>query len=381
MKILIAGDFVPRERVLDKIKRKDYADVFADLNPYVDDADFSILNLEAPVVLDYSKASPIQKVGPALSAPVGTIDMIKEAGFNCVTLANNHIMDFGASALNDTISELDSKQILHVGAGRCLDDASKVLYLRTGQQTVAIINFCEHEFSIAEDNTPGAFPLSIVKNCHQIQEAKEHSDFVVVIVHGGHELYQFPSPRMKELYRYYVEIGADAVINHHQHCYCGYEVYRDRPIFYGLGNLCFDVASRRKTNWNFGFFVVLSFDTNIGYNVIPYSQGLSSPGVKIMSDTERKSFFENVERLNMVINNDNLLINSFNVLLERKRSEMYYRLSRYHGRAMRFMYHHHLLPKLFGKKWALKMINLIDCESQRDLVSQALNTYVSNDKD
>ena len=174
MKILIAGDFVPRERVLEKIKKNDYADIFADLKPYIEQADYSVLNLEAPIVLDTLKARPIQKVGPALSAPVETIDVIKDAGFNCVTLANNHIMDYGAQALNDTISVLYEKQILHVGAGKSLDDASKVLYLRAGSQSVAIVNFCENEFSIAGDSTSGAFPLNIVKNYHQIQEAKEH---------------------------------------------------------------------------------------------------------------------------------------------------------------------------------------------------------------
>ena len=200
MKILIAGDFVPRERVLEKIKKNDYADVFADLKPYIDQADYSILNLEAPLVLDSSRAQPIQKVGPSLGAPLETIDVIKSAGFNCVTLANNHIMDYGAQALKDTISTLNEKHILHVGAGQSLNDASKVLYLDDGAQVVAVVNFCENEFSIAGDNSAGAFPLSIVKNYHQIQEAKEGADRVVVIVHGGHELYQLPSPRMKELF-------------------------------------------------------------------------------------------------------------------------------------------------------------------------------------
>lgn len=43
---------------------------------------------------------------------------------------------------------------------------------------------------------------------------------------------------MQEIYRFFVDIGADAVINHHQHCYSGYEVYKEKPIFYGLGNFC-----------------------------------------------------------------------------------------------------------------------------------------------
>ena len=381
MKILIAGDFVPRERVLERIKKNDSADLFADLKPYIDQADYSFLNLEAPLVLDSSKALPIQKVGPSLSAPLETTDVIKNAGFNCVTLANNHILDYGAQALKDTISVLDEKQILHVGAGQSLDDASKVLYLDDGAQVVAIVNFCENEFSIAGDNSAGASPLSIVKNYHQIQEAKESADRVVVIIHGGHELYQLPSPRMKELFHFFVEIGADAVINHHQHCYSGYEVYRGKPIFYGLGNLCFDVASRRNSIWSYGFFVMLSMEEEIVFEVVPYNQGLSFPGVKLLDRDGIKSFVKEVERLNDIIKDDKELKNCFGEFIELKRPEMYYRLSHYRGRIMRYLFHHHVLKFKPGLRWALKISNLIDCDSQRDLISCVLKSYLTNDKD
>lgn len=379
MKILIAGDFVPRERVLDKIKNNDSADIFADLKPYIDQADYSILNLEAPIVLDSSKAKPIKKVGPALKAPIETIDVIKNAGFNCVTLANNHILDYGSQALNDTISALDEKQIYHVGAGQSLDDASRVLYLNSGSQTVAIVNFCEKEFSIAGDNTAGAFPLDVVKNYHQIQEAKEDADHVVVIVHGGHELYQLPSPRMKELYRFFIEAGADAVINHHQHCYCGFEVFHDKPIFYGLGNLCFDFPSRRNSVWNYGYYVMLSMERETIFEVIPYCQGCSFPGVRLLDGDETKTFVSNLKRLNDSIGDDHLITRSFDEFIERKRSEIYYRLSRYNGKVLRFLFHHHMLKSEPGIRWALKMLNLVDCDSQRDLTSCVLKSYLEND--
>ena len=381
MKILIAGDFVPRERVFEKIKKNDFADIFSQLRPYIDQASYSILNLEAPIVLNPSKAKPIQKVGPALSAPFETIEAIRSAGFNCVTLANNHIMDYGAKALYDTISALDEKQILHVGAGRSLKDASRVLYLEAGLETVAIVNFCENEFSIAGDNSAGAFPLSIVKNYHQIQEAKEHANHVIVIVHGGHELYQHPSPRMKELYRFFVEVGADAVINHHQHCYCGYEVYRGKPIFYGLGNLSFDLASRRNTIWNYGYFVMLSMGDNIVFDVFPFDQGLSFPGVKLQDRDEKKAFVSELKRLNDIIEDDNQLKLFFGEFVELKRSEMYYRLSSYHGRIIRFLSRHHVLKFKPNLQRALRLSDLIDCDSQRDLISCVLKSYSTNDQD
>lgn len=367
MKILIAGDFVPRERVLEKIKKKDYADIFADLKPYIDQADYSVLNLEAPIVLDSSKAKPIQKVGPALSAPVETIDVIKDAGFNCVTLANNHIMDYGAEALNNTISVLDEKQILHVGAGKSLDDASKVLYMGDGLQTVAIVNFCENEFSIAGDNTSGAYPLSIVKNYRQIREAKENADYVVVIVHGGHEHYQFPSPRMKETYHFFIDAGADAVINHHQHCFSGFESYHDKPIFYGLGNLCFDKVSRRGSIWDNGFFVVLSFEERYAFQVIPYVQCSAIPLIRILDGRQKEEVMNCINEINGIISNDASLKTSFSSYADSRAVEFRLRFSPNGGKVFRFLASKQIIPSKICRKKALQYLNTLNCESHRDI--------------
>ena len=65
--------------------------------------------------------------------------------------------------------------------------------------------------------------------------------------------------RMKELYHYFVDAGADVVINHHQHCYSGYEEYKGSPIFYGLGNFLFDNSDFRPQPWNEGYLVELDF--------------------------------------------------------------------------------------------------------------------------
>ena len=125
----------------------------------------------------------------------------------------------------------------------------------------------------------------------------------MIIVHGGHEMYQLPSPRMVEMYHFYIDIGATAVINHHQHCYSGYEIYKGCPIFYGLGNLCFDRRERRDSIWNEGYMVVLSLDVNkISYSIIPYMQGNYNANVELYHDEKRQRlFYSNIERLNNII--------------------------------------------------------------------------------
>lgn len=84
-----------------------------------------------------------------------------------------------------------------------------------------------------------------------------------MIVHGGVEHHQYPTKRMVQTYRFFVDAGADAVINHHQHCPCGYEIYNGKPIYYGLGNFCFDWDGKRDSMWNVGYMVALNVDRNI----------------------------------------------------------------------------------------------------------------------
>ena len=63
---------------------------------------------------------------------------------------------------------------------------------------------------------------------------------------------------MMETYRFFIEVGADAVVNHHQHCFSGYEIYKNKPIFYGLGNFSFDgIGSGDR--WSSGYIVTLNF--------------------------------------------------------------------------------------------------------------------------
>ncbi len=166
----------------------------------VESADYSIVNLECPVAGEDAKG--IQKNGPLLKCSSKTLEAIKFAGFQGVTLANNHIFDYGRKGLMQTISCCKMLEIDTVGGGGSLQDAAKILYIERNEEKLAIINCCEHEFSIASDNTAGANPLNPILQYNVIKKARENADYVVVIVHGGHEHYQLPSPRMKVTYRF-----------------------------------------------------------------------------------------------------------------------------------------------------------------------------------
>ena len=268
MNVLVAGDFAPGARLAKQIEERKFSEVFPDdVREVIKSADFSFVNFESPVVEGGYK--PIPKCGPNLRCTPEAAEAVRYAGFTYVTMANNHILDYGAEGLRKSIECCKDQGLDVVGVGDNLNEAEKILYLEKDGEKLAIINCCEHEFSIASDTTAGANPLNPIRQYYSIQEAKKQADYVLVIVHGGHELFQLPSPRMQETYRFFVDAGADAVVNHHQHCYSGYEVYNSKPIFYGLGNFCFDRPGKVST-WNEGYLVALdTLDST--FMVIPYN--------------------------------------------------------------------------------------------------------------
>ena len=273
IKLLITGDFCPVNRVNNLAISGDYITVFNDLLPIIRRSDLSITNLECPLTTTQKR---IVKTGPHLKAERSAAKMIADAGFKLVTLANNHILDYGLDGLKSTIQACEEHSIHFVGAGLDYISARAVKYLQIKEYVVAILNFAENEFSTSNDKNPGANPFNPFDNYYDIQEAKKNADLVIVLFHGGHEMFNLPSPRIKKTFRFYADAGADVILSHHTHCYSGYEIYGGVPIFYGLGNFIFDKKSKINSEWNYGYAVEVIFNkVTINYNLIPYEQCLS----------------------------------------------------------------------------------------------------------
>lgn len=373
MKVIIAGDFAPRARLSKQIKSRRYGDVFPEkIRRIIKSADFAFVNFESPIAeIDYK---PITKCGPNLRCSPEAAEAVKFAGFSCVTLANNHILDYGVEGLKQTVNCCSQQDLDVVGVGDNLTDAESVLYLKKGGKTLAVINCCEHEFSIATAKEAGANPLNPVHQFYSIQKAKKKADYVLVIVHGGHEHYQYPSIRMQETYRFLIDAGADAVVNHHQHCYSGYEIYNEKPIFYGLGNFCFDIAPiQDETPWNYGYMLQLEFGEKIEYDIYPYKQYGKEGTILLLSKTE---FDATLRVLNAIIADSCLL---------KKKTEEYYQKSvefenyimePYSGRVVSKLFDMGLLPSLISDEKRASIFNHVVCESHRDKLIFALKERI-----
>lgn len=377
MKVLVAGDFCPRDRVSDIIEKDGGRLLLKDIQALTQSADLSIVNFECCIA--DKDATPIVKEGPNLRTTPKSIKLLSESGFNLVTLANNHFYDYGDKGVIETLEYLRKYGINYVGGGKNIIEASKVFYFKQGNETISIINCCEHEFTIASQDRGGANPLDAIQQWYSIQEAKCNSNYVIIVVHGGHEHCQYPSERMMKTYRFFIDSGADAVINHHQHCYSGYEVYKGKPIFYGLGNFCFDKVDGRKSIWNEGYLVSLELsNANVGFEIIPYVQCDEKPGVFLM-DEKRKKEFDN--KINSINNNcDNPSKHKDALLSFYDNNEMPFRhlLMPYSNRYLKSLERRGLFPSLISKKKLTIYLNFIDCESHRDRFIYFLNKIIKH---
>ena len=370
-KIIIAGDLCPRDRVASLFDDYNYSKVLGAIKPIIEAADYSLVNLEAPIVMN--KNHPIRKVGPNLRCNNKVVDAIKFVGFNGVTLANNHFFDYGEDSAANTINELSKNKIDYIGAGKGKVEARRVLFKKIDQSVFAFINCCEHEYSIVTDDTTGSNPLDIIEQFHTIKEAKTKAQYVIVIVHGGIEHYQHPTPRMVKTYRFFIEAGADAVVNHHQHCYCGFEYYMGKPIVYGVGNFCFDSKLKEKRIWHEGYLAELTFDNKtIVLKTIPYKQCGDLPSIEKMEGSEVELFHEKIKSLNKIIADPNLLQRVYDRFLANTRKE-YDIFNPYTNKYLVALYKRGLLPSFVSNKKLRKIQNRMMCESHYERLLDMIN--------
>lgn len=366
MKIIIAGDFVPRYRTAVQIEEGDYS-CLEQMKPVILDADYSIVNFESPVVT--REARPIVKTGPNLKCSEKAMECVANAGFKCLTLANNHFFDFGQTGVEDTLIACNKFKMDHVGGGVNHAEAQRILYKDIDGQRLAIINICENEWSIVSKEHGGSAPMNPIWNYYTIQEARQNADFVLVVVHGGIEHYPFPTPRMQDTYRFFIDAGADTVVNHHQHCYSGYEEYKGKIIFYGLGNFCFDRNGKRGDSWNEGYLVKMDFgDKGMSFEIIPYIQCDERAAVILMDDEKKRVFDDNINRLNSAISNREKLIVQLDAYVGTICERRLNLFEPFKNRIVCKLQKWGILPSFTDKGTLMILNNLIRCESHRELL-------------
>lgn len=204
--------------------------------------DYNVLNFESPVTESIlsEKAALTHKSSPE------TLMFIKEKINNPIlSIANNHMMDFGPKGLLDTIKYMKKENLSFIGAGKNSDQATDYVILGKNIK-VGVIAAQYKDYYIATSDSPGPAQNKHFKIIKQkIKELKRKTDWVVMVYHGGEEFINTPMPYTRKLYKKFLSWGVDIVVAHHPHTVQGYEKIDNKMIFYSLGNFIFDTNFQR----------------------------------------------------------------------------------------------------------------------------------------
>jgi len=213
--------------------------VLSEVIPVLKDCNIVVGNLESPLVTD---AEPIPGKCTLHGDPRWA-EVLRAAGIILVSLANNHMMDFGEAGLFSTMRALDSAGINYVGAGKNSDEACASLLFSAEGRNIAFLartSVIVTSPSYAEAETPGVAFLDIEETKEKIGICKSRADIVVLLIHWGLEEYSYPSPRQLSIARELISAGADIIIGHHPHVLQGLENIDGRLVAYSLGNFLFN---------------------------------------------------------------------------------------------------------------------------------------------
>lgn len=185
------------------------------------------------------------------------VTVYNEMGVDMVTLANNHVYDYGKEAFLDTLSTLNDNNIPYIGAGKNKDEAEEAHYLIINGYKISFLSATRAEKYIltpeALENREGVFRCYDTSRLKKrIEEEKQKSDFVVAIIHFGKEGSHTLEDVQRKSARLYIDSGADLVVGHHAHVLQGMEFYRGKLIAYNLGNFIFNslTVDTGILNWN-----------------------------------------------------------------------------------------------------------------------------------
>mgnify|MGYP003010487993 CR=1 FL=1 len=218
-------------------------------------------------------------------------ELLEIFGTDTVTLANNHVYDYGKKGLLSTLDVLDQEGIPYSGAGRNLKDASKIIYYVMNGRKVAFVSATQIERSkqytkAATETEPGVLKaLHPEKFLKIVEEAAQNSDYVIAEVHWGTEGMLYPDQSQRHLAEQIAQAGADVIIGGHPHRLQGAAFVGDVPIAYSLGNFWFSTGTLYTTLSK----VTITEDGTVKLSFVPcIQQNLTT---RILTEPEERSDF------------------------------------------------------------------------------------------
>lgn len=243
--ILCVGDIMLVGSAKPMIEQRGVDYPFDRMRSIIQAADLAIGNLEMPLGLT---GSPIPEKDFTFIGEPKLAGGIAKAGFDVLALANNHMGDYGDSALLETLEVLNANKLQYCGAGPDLQTARQPAVVKLEHTHIAVLAYSKtypFEF-FAGEGDPGTVNGIAEIFVPDIKAAREWADLVVVSFHWSGELVTEPRAYQEWLGRKVIDAGADLVFGHHPHVLQGIEVYKGKIIAYSLGDFVFGSGSESK---------------------------------------------------------------------------------------------------------------------------------------
>ncbi|MBQ7550485.1 MAG: CapA family protein [Bacteroidales bacterium] len=302
IRLFFAGDFCSKPST-SKISVSD------ELKSLIGSCDVKVVNFEVPLKPDITL--PKQKQERFFQHD-DVPDFLRGLGFNLFSQANNHAFDWGDEGFKKTKIALGDASF---GAGT-YEDAYRVKVIEVQGVKIGFLGLSFAAYTGVFDDVThheglGCAYINDLKVNHVIIEAKKDVDYLFVLPHDGIEYIDIPMPETIARYRDFIDFGADGVIGTHPHCPQGWEEYKDKPIFYSLGNFLFnskegyDYRATNRSHWYEGLCVVLTIaDGKLTWEVVN-TRNVDNIGIEI--DHEESRIKHNETICQYLTNKDNYI--------------------------------------------------------------------------
>jgi len=308
--IAIMGDILLGDTVYPYLERHGLDYPYKEIKPILEEVDVAVGNLEFAVTTRGVRENKTWtfRAGPEVLPPM------KEAGFDAVSLANNHAIDYGRQGLLDTLDHLGQAGMGLFGAGRNEEEAYSPWVYEKGGKKFAFLGFSRivrSESWKAAGDQPGVAETHQKEHALEaIKRAKETNDVVIVYPHWGIENTTKVEPYQRNLAKDYIDAGADLVIGAHPHMLQGLEMYNGKWIMYSLGNFIFQTIEDRPLTWETVIFEArFAKDGQVSLKLHPFLTTAAQP--KKMSAAAEKRLFKRLTDISfdVEVSEDGLVTN------------------------------------------------------------------------
>ena len=269
--LAFAGDTMLGRGVNEAILKHGYFYPWGNIIPLLQTADLRMVNLENTFTKSTQK---VPKVFNFKSDPKN-VQSLKKAHIDIVSLANNHIKDFGNEGLLETLKTLQKAGIKSVGAGKNLKQARAPLIIKKNGIKFGIIGATDNEPIWQATKTSLGTNYFNVHDLNQllddIKKLKKRTDIVIVSLHWGPNMRERPTQDYINSAHKMVDAGADIIHGHSSHNFQAIETYKGKLILYDTGDLVDDyrVDPVLRNDWSFLYFVTISKNGVKNVKIVP----------------------------------------------------------------------------------------------------------------